>query len=205
VEYNQSIIEVIQDRHYCTDWLHNYSTNVYIIIQHGNQIQQITISTSAATRWYFHRIKPAHKCTHQTINVHCIKPTELTTESYQKKSWSAWYPHIPYCTSPVAVSCTPQTFSIFCLSLQFIHLFDEVSETFLFSNKLFLKYSLCRCHCSGEAYRDTDIFQKKGVAADLGLDLAMGEAKDLGNNISTCHWFVPINNRFCSYSFYSFL
>ena len=33
---------------------------------------------------------------------------------------------------------------------------------------------------------------KKGVAADLGVDLAMGEAKDHGNNINPCHWFVPI-------------
>jgi len=38
--------------------------------------------------------------------------------------------------------------------------------------------------------------KKKGVAADLGVDLAMGEAKDRGNNISTCHWLVPISNRF---------
>jgi hypothetical protein len=27
-------------------------------------------------------IKPTHVYTHQTTNVHCIKPTELTTESY---------------------------------------------------------------------------------------------------------------------------
>jgi hypothetical protein len=43
-------------------------------------------------------------------------------------------------------------------------------------------------------------FFKKGVAADLGVDLAMGEAKDRGNNINTCHWFMPISNRFCSHS-----
>jgi len=36
---------------------------------------------------------------------------------------------------------------------------------------------------------------KKGVAADLGVDLAMGEAKDPGNNISTYHWFMPISNN----------
>jgi hypothetical protein len=36
---------------------------------------------------------------------------------------------------------------------------------------------------------------KKGVATDLGVNLALGEAKDLGNNISTSHWFMPINNR----------
>ena len=94
--------------------LHRLTTqlfdDVYIIIQHDNQIQQITVYTSAATRWqlHFHHIKPAHEYTHQNINVHCIKPTELTTESYQKKSWSAWYPHVAYCT-PIAVSWTSQT------------------------------------------------------------------------------------------------
>jgi hypothetical protein len=46
---------------------------------------------------------------------------------------------------------------------------------------------------------------KKGVAADLGVDLGVGEAKDIGNNISTCHWFLLISNRFCSHSFHSFL
>ena len=48
---NQFIIKVIRDHHCCTDWLHNYSTNVYIIIQHDNQTQQITVYTSAATHW----------------------------------------------------------------------------------------------------------------------------------------------------------
>jgi hypothetical protein len=48
------------------------------------------------------------------------------------------------------------------------------------SSKPFLK--------SGAAYPDTSILQRKGVAAGLG--------EDLGNNIS---------NRFCSYSFHSFL
>jgi hypothetical protein len=48
-------------------------------------------------------------------------------------------------------------------------------------------------------------FLKKGVAANLGVDLALGEAKDLGNNISTGHWFMPISNRFCLHSFHSFM
>ena len=96
-------------------------------------------------------------------------------------------------------------FSLFGLPLQFIHLFDEVSKTFLFSNKLFPKHSLRHCLCSGGACQDTSILQKKGVATELGVDLAMGEAKDLGNNISTYHWFMPICNRFCSHSFHSFL
>jgi hypothetical protein len=39
----------IWDHHYCTDWRHNYSINVYIIIQHSNQIQQIIVHTSATS------------------------------------------------------------------------------------------------------------------------------------------------------------
>ena len=52
-------------------------------------------------------------------------------------------------------------FSLFYLPLQFIHLLDEVSGTFLFSNKLFPKHSLHRCLCSGGACLDTNILQKR--------------------------------------------
>jgi len=68
-------------------------------------------------------------------------------------------------------------FSVCRLPLQFIKLFDEVSGSFLFSNKLFPKHSLCPCLSSGRACQDTNILQKMSVAVDLGVDLAMGEAK----------------------------
>ena len=59
-------------------------------------------------------------------------------------------------------------FSLFYLPLQFIHLFDEVSGTFLFNNKLFSKHSLRRCLCTGGDCLDTSILQKKVIAASLG-------------------------------------
>ena len=51
--------------------------------------------------------------------------------------------------------------SLFYLPLQFIHLIDEGSGTFLFSSKLFLKHSLRRCLCSGGACLDTSILHKR--------------------------------------------
>ena len=92
-------------------------------------------------------------------------------------------------------------FSLFCLPLQFIHLIDEGSGTFLFSSKLFPKHSLRRCLYSGGACLDTSILQKKAVAASLGGGLTLVDIEDLANNISTSHWLLPINNRFCLHSF----
>jgi hypothetical protein len=96
-------------------------------------------------------------------------------------------------------------FSLFCLPLQFIYLINKGSETFLFSSKMFPKHSLLRCLCSGGACLDTSILQKKVVAASLGGGLALVDAEDLANNISTSNWLLPISNRFCLYSFHSFL
>jgi hypothetical protein len=42
---------------------------------------------------------------------------------------------------------------------------------------------------------------KKVFATFLGGGLALGETEDLGNNISTSHWLLPISNRFCLHSF----
>jgi hypothetical protein len=46
---------------------------------------------------------------------------------------------------------------------------------------------------------------KKVVSAFLGGSLALVDAEDLANNISTSHWLLPINNRFYLHSFHSFL
>ena len=44
-------------------------------------------------------------------------------------------------------------------------------------------------------------FLKKSFSCLLGRGLALGETEDLGNNISTSHWLLPINNRFYLHSF----
>ena len=42
---------------------------------------------------------------------------------------------------------------------------------------------------------------KKGFCYLPGRGAALVEAEDLGNNISTSHWLLPISNRFCMHSF----
>ena len=49
------------------------------------------------------------------------------------------------------------------------------------------------------------VFFKKGSLCLPRRGLALVEAEDLGNNISTSHWLLPISNRFCLHSFHSFL
>jgi hypothetical protein len=56
-----------------------------------------------------------------------------------------------------------------------------------------------------EFLRIPAFFKKKVFPACLGGGLALGEIEDLGNNISTSHWLLPISNRFCLHSFHSFL
>jgi hypothetical protein len=48
-------------------------------------------------------------------------------------------------------------------------------------------------------------FKKKVIATSLRGGLALVDAEDLVNNISTSNWLLPISNRFYLYSFYSFL
>jgi hypothetical protein len=59
------IRKVIQDRHYCTNWLHT------INISH--------VSSKPLTE--YHHNKPTHESTQQTTNIYCIKLQELKTES----------------------------------------------------------------------------------------------------------------------------
>jgi hypothetical protein len=60
------IRKVIRDRHYYTDWQHNYSAS--------NQIPTINISHVSKPLTESHHNKPSHESTQQTTNVHRIKP-----------------------------------------------------------------------------------------------------------------------------------
>jgi hypothetical protein len=86
VPNNKFVTKEISDRHN-QRCLHNYSpsqSNTANYYLHTHQHNRLTVPP--------HRT--AHEYTHQTTNVHCIKPTELiTTENYHKKSWCAWYSH----------------------------------------------------------------------------------------------------------------
>jgi hypothetical protein len=88
------------------------------------------------------------------------------------------------------------------LSVFFVFLFSSSTYSMRLAELFYLATSCSRniLYTNVSAF-----FKKKSVIADLGVDLAMGDAKDRGNNINTCHWFIPISNKFCSYSFYSFL
>ena len=93
------------------------------------------------------------------------------------------------------------------------------SSVFLFSSStsstraVVLSYSLASCSQSVisadvsalvELLR-IPVFFKKKVSCLPGRGLALVEAKDLGNNISTSHWLLPISNMFCLHSFHGFL
>ena len=135
--------------------LHNYSawqsntTNYYL---HINNNPPTVSPHQTSTRVH----KSNHKCSLHQANR--VDNWELLEEEVKHmiSSWSLLYSSCCY-----ILNSSNSLFSLFYLPLQFIHLFDEVSRTFLFSNKLFLKHSLCRCLCSGGACRDTSILKKR--------------------------------------------
>jgi hypothetical protein len=187
---NHFIRKIIRDRQCCTGWLHNYLTNDYIIIQPGNQIKynnlQFTHQQQAPNRVSPHQTNTQvhtsnHKCSlHQA---HRVKDWELPEEELKRKISSRSLLYSSYC----CLLNSSNSLLVFSVFFQFIHLFDEGSGTFLFGKKLLPKHLVRQCLCSGGACQDTSILQKKGVAAALGVDLALGEAEDLWNNISTGH------------------
>ena len=56
-----------------------------------------------------------------------------------------------------------------------------------------------------ELLRIPAFFQKRFFLIAWEGGLALVEAEDLGNNINTSHWLLPISNMFCLHNFHCFL
>ena len=146
-----------------------------IIILNLNQITAVQLSSKPLIEFTYQAAKSSHQNNKQITCSLHQQDWELPALKSMICSRSLLYSSCCYFLNS---SNSLSIFSAFLFSWSTCSCEDH--QTFLMSSKPFLK--------SRAACLDTSILQRKGVVAGLG--------EDLGNNIG---------NRFCSYSFHSFL